>query len=790
MFKLNLKIALRNLKRNFMISFINIGGLAIALAAFILIVLYVNYETSYDKRNPNYKNIYVVGRDLTDFKTNFTPSGLADLIKQYCPEVVLVGKTTPSNLDFALISKHARVYVKNTLVVDYNAAKMFNLQPEGGLKSPYGDVERLFYMDQASIHTLFPNKKDNLPELVTVGSKTSGISSTINGSIAAEPNSNLRFEALSIANQLGTEGDFGSPNYYTYIQVKPGTNIENLRTKIDQLLKSGMIKSGVEEKSFDRSKPIIFLDPLANLHLKPMAGNNTNYKVVMALFFLSMLIVVIACINFTNLSIAQANKRAKEVGVKKVLGAYRKALTLQFILEILVQCLISLILALIIAELCLPAFNNLFEVPLILFTSAGNLYWLLPLVLLLITIIAGVYPAMILSGFKPAQVLKGNFQTGQESLWIRKGLLVAQFTIAVIFIAGILIINRQVAYIHTEDTGLNTSQVVRIKNMMIFNKPEIFAPVREKMLKINGIKSATVASVVPGGEEAGSNAYAVNGKEALLDMVDVDFEYFETLGIKLKAGRFFSSSFKSDTLNTAIINETAAAKFGLQDAIGKTIRGCGIDYKIVGVIKDFKSMGFEAAVQPTIYSMKNPCGNLRTSILVKIDGDQMAAALATLKSQWSGINKLDGEDLRYEFLDELYGRLFKKQEQLKSVFFTASMLTVFIAILGLFAFAKIITSNRSKEIAVRKVLGATNLQILKLLNSSFLWMLLIANIIAWPLVYILAKSWLETFAYRIEISITPFAIAGMISVVLAVITVSLQAAKAVNANPANILKHE
>jgi putative ABC transport system permease protein len=788
MFKLNLKIALRNLKRNFAVFMINIGGLSIALAAFILIVLYVNYETSYDKHNPNYENIYIVGRDLKDFKTNFTPPPLAELIEQNCPEVELVGKMTPSNMEFAIISDAARIYLKNTMVMNYNAAKIFDLHPQGGLTKPQGEIERLTYLNESSMRVLFPKKKDNMPELVLMGTKDLGITGTIQGSIVPNRQSNLQFDAVAIGNNLGVSEGFGFPNYYTYIQVKPGTNIAALEAKIDRLMKAGMIKEKIDLGSLNNER--VFLDPLSNLHLKPQAGNDTNYKVVMALFILSMLIVVIACINFTNLTIAQANKRAKEVGIKKVLGSYRQLLTLQFLTEILVQCVLSMILALMLAELFMPAFNNLFDVPLSLAAGAGDLYWMLPLILVIVTVIAGVYPALILSGFKPASVLKGNFQGGLQTSWIRKGLLVVQFSIAVIFIAGILIVNRQVEYLHTEDTGFEANQVVLIKNQMMFNKPDVFASFREKVIKINGVKSATVANVVPGGSETGSNGYTVDGREALLDFIDVDFDYFETLGIKLKSGRTFSKEFKSDTLNAAIINETAAAKYGLLDPVGKTIRGCNIDYKIVGVIKDMKSQGFEAAVQPTIYAMKNPCGNPRLSIMLKIDAAQMPTVLATLKSQWAGINKLDGEDFRYEFLDQLYGRLFKKQEQLKAVFFTASMLTVFIAVLGLFAFSKIMTSNRSKEIAVRKVLGASDFQVLKLLNSSFLWMLLIANLVAWPLVYLLARTWLDTFAYRIELSIIPFALAGIISVLLAVITVSLQATKAVQANPAVVLKHE
>jgi len=224
--------------------------------------------------------------------------------------------------------------------------------------------------------------------------------------------------------------------------------------------------------------------------------------------------------------------------------------------------------------------------------------------------------------------------------------------------------------------------------------------------------------------------------------------------------------------------------------LGKTIRGCDMDYKIVGVIKDFKAEGFEKTVEPTIYTMKDPCANPKLDIMLKIEESQMAAVLAVLKTKWPNINKLDGDNFRYQFLDELYGRLFKKQEQLQSVFFAAAGLTIFIAILGLFAFAKYVTAGRIKEIAVRKILGASDLQLLKLLNSSFFFIVVLANVIAWPLAYLLTKKWLETFAYRVEMPVLPFLLSAVITLVLAVLTVSLQATKSVKANPVDALKYE
>jgi len=563
----------------------------------------------------------------------------------------------------------------------------------------------------------------------------------------------------------------------------------NLERKINNIYKTELIKTGNgDDQRFMATH--IFLDPLKNLHLKPSAGNDANYKVVVALFVLGFLILVIACINFTNLSIAQAGKRAKEVGVKKVLGAYRHQLTFQFLSEIMIQCVIAIVIGLILTELILPLFNNLFNVPLSMSFGFQTLVWQLPIILLFITLIAGVYPAIVLSGFRPARVLKGNLQTSRETQWLRNGLLVVQLGIAVTFIAGLLVITTQLKYMRTEDVGFKAGQVVYIKNITYFTDPADFAPVREKIMKIPGVQSVTVASELPDGSKTGTNGYNAEGKNFNIDFLDVDFDYFETLDIKLQQGRFFSADFKTDTANSAILNESAVAKFALTDPVGKTIRGCNTDYKIVGVIKDFKAQGFDHAVEPTIYSLKNPCGNGKTQLMLKIEQHKMAGVLTTLKAQWPDINKKDGENFRYEFLDELYGKLFRKQEQLQSVFFAATMLTIVIAILGLFAFAKYMTNNRTKEIAVRKVLGASNLQILKLLNSSFVIMAVVANCISWPVAYILTKKWLESFAYSIAIPVMPFVLAALSVLLLTLVTVSIQASRVIRANPVEALKYE
>ncbi|RZK34773.1 MAG: FtsX-like permease family protein, partial [Pedobacter sp.] len=481
---------------------------------------------------------------------------------------------------------------------------ILDIKPNGGLVKPSGDVERLTYLSNESMKTLFPNKKDDKPEMVGFGASNSGITGTIAGSIKSNLHSNFVFDGVSIANELGNGDNYDMNDYTICLQLKPGTDVLSLEQKITNLYKAELLKS----KKNDEVKGIsAFLDPLSNLHLRPKAGNDTPYKILIALSVLGVLILMIACINFTNLSIAQAAKRAKEVGVKKVLGALRFQLTTQFLIEIFMQCIVAIILALILAELALPSFNNLFQVQLYVWDLENKLFWQLPVILCVITLIAGIYPAIVLSGFRPAMVLKGNFSTSRQSYWLRNVLLVFQFSIAVVFIISLVTINSQLKYMQSQDLGFKASQVVYIKNLTLFNKPAKmgsvnFEPLREKMLKIPGVKLATVATYIPGGTN-GVNSYSANGIKANIDFVNVEFDYFETLNIQLKEGRFFSNKFKADTVNSAVINETAAAKYELKSPIGQTITGSGIPYKIVGVIKDFKSQGFETAVQPTIYTI-------------------------------------------------------------------------------------------------------------------------------------------------------------------------------------------
>jgi putative ABC transport system permease protein len=345
-----------------------------------------------------------------------------------------------------------------------------------------------------------------------------------------------------------------------------------------------------------------------------------------------------------------------------------------------------------------------------------------------------------------------------------------------------ILINQQVTYMKTEDPGFKSKDVLYIDNLTLFNSPRTFEPVRNQIKSIPGVKNVSVASNIPAGIAPALHEYTIRGKALAMHSISVDYEYFETLNIERAGGVVFHPSSPADSIN-AVINETAARAMGIENPVGLSIDGCGGRYKIIGIVKDVKAYGFEEKIQPTIYLMKDQCGLAKTQIMVSANQANIPGILQSLSSQWKDINKLDGDNFNHHFLDELYGRLFVKQEQLRMVLIFFSSLAIAIASLGLFASAAHSIRLRMKEIAIRKVFGANTKELIVLISKPFFKIVIIANLIAWPATIIIVDKWLETFAYQISVSITPFIIAAMLSCGLVILTVCLQVRKAVKFNP-------
>jgi putative ABC transport system permease protein len=788
--KLDFKIALRTFLKSKWYNVLNITGLALGLAAFIFVTLYVDHETGYDQWNKNVNRIFLVEREMTNGPIPYTPGPLAAAIKSQCPEVEETGRTNTALFQIPFYTSSGRFLVKKWVGADYSIAKILGIKPKGFNLNPQSIVPTVL-LSKTTANVLFSGNGSVQNKMVNMMSR-SGIPLAIAGVADDTPgNTNLSFDCIGFSPDItqGKDQSYASQIYQTYILVKPNTDIDQLSKKIDAIYKKAAQAdtSQVNREAVSLSgAPAIYLDPLANLHLKPHYGSHVSNQIVNGLVVIALIILLVTAVNFTNLYISQANTRAKEVGVKKVNGIIKRKIAFQFMLEIFIQCLIALIFSFLIVITGLPYFNQLLQVDLLISGINLTIVAQLLFTLILLTLLAGIYPSLVMAGFKPVDVLRGNqFANGGKLSWVRSAITVFQFTFTVVFIIILVVINQQVKFMKTETPGFTAKQVVYVDNQSLFNSPKKFESVRNRIKAMPGVKNVTVASNIPGGIVPASKDYLVQNKALSMNTIGVGFEYFETLNIGLREGRFFS--FPVDSVS-AVINEAAAKAMALNNPVGAIVKGCGGTYKIIGVIKDVKTNGFEEDVQPTIYLMSDHCGLAETQIMISANGNAIPPMLTKLRSEWPEINKLDGDNFNYHFLDELYGQLFVKQEQLQTVLICFSALAIFIASLGFFSSAAHALHLRMKEIAIRKVFGAGKEQLMVVLSKPFFLMVLMANLIAWPASFIIADKWLQTFAYRVHLSILPFTIALAISVAIVFFTVCLQIVRAVRFNPAVKLK--
>ncbi|MFD0792301.1 ABC transporter permease [Mucilaginibacter litoreus] len=789
--RLDFKIALRTFLKAKWYNVLNITGLSLGLAAFIFVTLYVDHETSYDTWNKNYDRVYLVERELPNGPSPYTPAPLAAAIKSQCPEVEETGRTNTALFQIPFYTSSGRFLINKWAGADYSIAKILGIKPKGFQLNPNSETPTTLLSKETS-RVLFPGHSTIINKTVNMMSR-SGMPFTVAGVVDDIPgNTNFKFDCIGFSADIasGKDQSYASRIFQTYIMVKPNTDINLLSKKIDGIYKKAALAdtSQAARESISPSTSAIYLDPLKNLHLRPHYGSHVNDQIIRGLVVLAIIILIVTGVNFTNLYITQANKRSKEVGVKKVNGIKKSKIAVQFMLEIFFQCLVALVISFVLVVIGLPYFNQLLKADLLIsginFTIVAQIIGML----ITLTLLAGLYPSLVMAGFKPAVVLRGDqLATGGNLSWVKNSLIVLQFTFAIVFVITLVVINQQVKFMRTEDAGFTAKQVVYVDNIAIFNSPGKFEPVRNRIKAIPGVKNVTVATNVPGGIKPVSNEYTVQSKAVTMNTIGVDYEYFEALNIGVQQGRVFNPSFSTDSLSI-VVNQAAAKAINLKNPIGTTISGCGGRYKIIGVTNDVKAYGFEENIQPTVYVMNDHCGLTKLQIMISAESKAIPAMLSTLNRQWGDINKLDGDTFSYHFLDELYGQLFVKQEQLQSVLFFFSMLAVFIASLGIFASAANTIRIRMKEIAIRKVFGAMGRQLMITLSKPFFYTVIIANIIAWPLSFIIANKWLATFAYRIHLSIFPFVMALVISLLIVTVTVCLQVVRAVRFNPAAKLK--
>ncbi len=801
----SLKIVGRKIKRQKSYSFINIAGLAIGMACCILMVLYIHSELSFDMFHENADRIYALGvqseREGYEFKGTASNATAAEVLQNEYPEVaqaVRYGYKSGSTFEY----EGQSFSLNPVLYADENVFQVFTWpmikgDPASALSAPYTIV-----MTEEIAEKCF-GEADPIGKVLKFGE---GEMFVVTGVVKNVPdNSWINFEALCSFKTLYTQEslqriltDWLSHNYYTYLLLEEGVQPEDLEKKFPALLE----RFAGDDMRARGAKESLFLHPLRQLYLNPPWTTRGPIFYVYIFSVVAVLVLIIACFNFMNLSTARSASRAQEVGMRKVLGASRKSLIIQFLSESLSISFVSLLFAVVLVQLARPMVNSLTGRALKL--SLEEFPWFLPgliFLTLLVGLAAGIYPAVILSRFMPVRTLKNRLIQVKSNLKFRRGLVMLQFVISVALVICTAIMIRQLFFLQNLDPGFDKENVVLIPAGDDVVRKSL-AAVKEEFKKNPRIIHVAASSTIPGGGYANNikipEGYA-ESEAILMDEINVDHDFLPTLGIPLVAGRNFSKEFGADESSSAIINETAAKQFGWDDPIGKTIKSTdpkklGLQYKemtVIGVVKDFHLRNLTQEMGP-IFIRCDPDFPLPFNYLdiisVKIQPNDIPGAVAFMEKQWAKI--FPNLPFEYYFLDAVFGQQFGQIERSRKIFTYFSFLAIFVACLGLYGMASFSAAQRTKEIGIRKVLGSSTLGIIALLGKELIGLIVLANVIAWPLSFTAMNRWIQSFPYRTTIGVELFMAASLMVFLIGLLTVSYQALKAALANPVSSLRYE
>ena len=792
-----IKTAWRNISRDFSYSLINILGLAAGLASFVIILLYLNYELSYDKWDPELKKVYRVSVQINNDILQETNAPLAAFIAQkYYNAEAATHLMSAGDYKILLSNNNKKIYQKDILTVDSLFLKVFPYKliqgdPKTALNQPNAAI-----LSEEVAHKLFGDE-DPIGKTIKVYNSSVCI---ITG-VMQEPSGPTHLIAKMLMRDPYEKSNnfWGNFSFQTYIKLKsPSTNTQledgiNRIYYADHLKKDNLSYEAYQKKSQHTS---LFVDAVADIHNFPSNGS-TNFSTVTILLLLAVLLLLAGAINFSNLAIAKSMRRAKEVGVRKVLGSNRKQLIFQFMIETALQCTISLCIAVLVIGLALPIINESFNITLT-FWGQGNTLTVIAEIaacLLAVTLLSGLYPSFFLSRFNTTKVLKGDYSSGKSGTMFRNVLIVVQFMVSVFFIISILVIKSQMNFMQNTDKGFSGQQVMRIETSQ-HTREQGFATMRDQLLELPGVSYVAKTTKVPGDVlfvDTSTIAFKYAGKEYRMASIKISKDYFKTLSVPLIAGRMFTDEVGDQKTRTGIINETAAKKLNLSDPIGKliTFPSCdSVPVKIVGVVKDFNTLGFEHAVQPEVYTMGNNACMFQSggAVLVKISSDHLQGSVAAIEQQWKKIEP--DFPIQYSFIDDNFQRLFISYNRLQQIiaFFTTVAIT--ISVMGLFALTAFFCRRRSKEISVRKVLGATVSQLAFMLSKEFVYLILVSVLIITPLGWWAMEKWLQTFAYHIKLGGWIFLAAAILSICIALLTISFQAIRTAVSNPVKSLRSE
>lgn len=797
MFKNHFMIAWRNLWKNRVSSCINIIGLSTGLLCFIVILLYVKNETGFDSFHSNPDRIYRVAKDFINADGSAipdatTPPALSYALRRDLPEVEQATHFSPSwGRTFLIENGDRKFYETDLMRVDSSFFKVFDFAFISGNKANAFKGEQSILLTQASSKKYFGND-DPVGKTVRIDINN-GKDFLVTGVLKDPPqNSHFSFDFLipfSARSDSVFRSDWDRYGFYTYALLKPHTDPAVFRSKLQPL--------------FNRYKPEsknrYFAQLLTDIHLRSNLkwelGNNSDMSYINILMLIGVFVIVIAGINYINLTTSRAVKRAREIGVRKVAGASKRSLIFQFIVESVCISFASFCIAILAVQLLLPFVNQLMDRQLVLFDAGQWKIWLqLAGLTLLIGVAAGLYPAFQLSSFEPAKVLKGKFSTSRSGVYLRKGLVVFQFLISITLIVSFFTIYRQVNFLMQKNLGFDKDNILVVPNANGSSiRPEgDDISMADEFRKIPAVVEVAKADGILGGQTYTNGISGRNGQNhTALNFLRVDHAFMPALGIELKEGRNFLSGLKSDS-NSIIINEKAAEQLGLQkpyvgqqlewDAIlGGTVQ----PVTIIGVAADFHFTSLHDPIKPFGFIKQERSGS---AFFIKLRSKDLSKDIAALQAVWAG--HYPDKPFAYSFQDDKITRLYQADIRFRNLFSCLTVLAVIIACLGLFGLSVFVAEARNKEISIRKVLGASAGSLFALLSKDFLFLVLIAVVCASPIAWWAMHTWLGNFAYRTEISWWIFILAGFTAMCIALLTISFQAIRTAFANPAKSLRME
>lgn len=795
MFKNYITIAFRNLFRHKEYTLINTFGLAIGLASAFLILLYIQHELSYDHNFKNYKRIYRTVATIhlhgRDEKFAATPASWGPAMTNEITGVDKFTRYYPTGRKLTVSFGEKKFYEEGIVNVDSTFFDVFHYKflvgnSETALDEPYTivitkNIAKKYFGDENPVGKVL--KIDNQRNF-----RVTAVMQNV------PSNSHMQFDMLvsfsSLRDIMGMNffTNWLSFNCFTYVLISPGTPEKQIEAKFPAFIKKyysdAAQRYGITVKAG--------LQPVTDIHLYSHReyefSKNSDITFIYILSAIAVFLLVIGSINFMNLATARYANRAKEVGIRKVLGAFRKQLIQQFIGESVFITFCSFFIALIIIETVLPYYDNFIGRKIeINFFNNLMVFGGLVILTLIVGVISGSYPAFFLSKFNPANVLKGTLNIGSKSSGMRKTLVIVQFTLSIFLLAGTFLVNKQLHFMETKNLGFNKNKLLVLQvHESTEAKKKSF---ETELLKDPDIAAITNTSSIPG-RILDKNAirpegYADNQFTAEFDY-RVGFNFINVLGIKMAEGRNFNEGIASDS-NTVVINQAAVESFGWKNPVGKYIfyPGRNLKLKVIGVMKDFNYMSLREKIQPLILY---PGKNFMNYMVIKYKGDNVKSVINYVKSKWSSFDP--SRPIDYFFLDKDFDKLFSEENRLSNILLLFSSLAILIACLGLYGLSSFMTQQRTKEIGIRKVLGASLTNILFTLSKEYAFLVGISTVIAWTLVWYTMNKWLSNFAYHINVDIYNLLYSAFIALFVALVTVSYQTLKTAIVNPVNSLKYE